>query len=294
MISIIIPTFNRGYIVTRAIDSALSQTHRDFEIIVVDDGSTDNTREVLEPYKDRIRYFYQENKGVARARNKGIQEAKGEYIAFLDSDDYWLPEKLELQTEFLRSHPDVSMVYSRHWKELDRGKKKLRPKWKRLAQGHIYNKLLFSSHIWMGSVLVRKDCVHQVGLIDNRLDKDFFLKIARNFKVGAIDRPLAVHNQTNKVSKGMKGPLERENVYKSGFEELRTWDKICYFLVFRLKCSRHFASAGKKYLQERNYRTSIRYYYEALKRYPFRFKYWKGLFKGLKNVVSMEFNFESH
>ena len=145
----------------------------------------------------------------------------------------------------------------------------------------------------MGSVLVRKDCIHHVGLIDNRLDKDFFLKIAKDFKVGAIDRPLAVHNQTNKVRKGMKGPLERENVYRAGFEKLNTCDKIRYFFVFQLKCSRHFASAGKKYLQERRYRISIKYYYEALKRYPLRFKYWKGLIKGLINMAIRESSLES-
>jgi len=284
MISIIIPTFNRGHIVTRAIDSALSQTHDDFEIIVVDDGSTDNTREVLAPYKDRIRYLYQENKGVARARNKGIQEANGEYIAFLDSDDYWLPDKLELQMKYFKAHPDVDLVYGRHWKELDGRKKKLRPKGKKLAHGNIYNDVIFSSYLWMGTVVVRKNCLFKVGLFNDRLDKDIFLRLAKEFRIGAIEKPLAVHNQTNKVNKGMKGPVAREKIYKNGFEKLAPWDKIRYFFTFRLKCSRHFASAGKKYFQEKKYKTSIRYYYEALRRYPLRFKYWKGLIKGLGNI----------
>jgi glycosyltransferase involved in cell wall biosynthesis len=107
-ISVIIPTYNRAQLVTKAIDSVLAQTYHDYEIIVVDDGSTDNTKEVLQPYMDRIRYIYQENAGVSAARNAGIRVAKGEWIAFIDSDDQWLPDKLSAQIEFVsRSYTKV-------------------------------------------------------------------------------------------------------------------------------------------------------------------------------------------
>lgn len=96
-VSVIIPTYNRAKYVTHAIDSVLAQTYSDYEIIIVDDGSTDNTREVLETYMDKIRYLYQDNAGVSAARNTGIKTAKGKWIAFLDSDDEWLPEKLSRQ-----------------------------------------------------------------------------------------------------------------------------------------------------------------------------------------------------
>src|SRR6056297_2743784 len=199
MISVIIPTYNRGHIITRAIDSALRQTYRDFEIIVIDDGSTDNTRTVLEPYQDQIKYFYQENRGVTEARNKGIKESYGEFIAFLDSDDYWLPEKLEMQMNYFKNHPEVAMVYTRHWKEIDTGKNKIMPKKNKLVEGYIYKYLLFSSYIWMGAVMVRKDSLFNVGLLDHPLDKHMFLKIARKYNVGAIDKPLAVHYKVNTV-----------------------------------------------------------------------------------------------
>ncbi len=104
-VSVIIPTYNRARYVTAAIDSVLAQTFTDYEIIVVDDGSTDNTKEVLQSYKDKIHYIYQPNKGVSAARNTGIKAAKGEWIAFLDSDDEWLPEKLEMQMCDLRQYP---------------------------------------------------------------------------------------------------------------------------------------------------------------------------------------------
>lgn len=106
-VSVIIPTYNREKYVTKAIDSVLAQTYTDYEIIVVDDGSTDNTKEVMELYMDRIRYIYQENARVSVARNTGIKIAKGEWLAFLDSDDEWLPEKLKNQTTFVQENPSI-------------------------------------------------------------------------------------------------------------------------------------------------------------------------------------------
>ena len=106
-VSVIIPTYNRSKYVTKAIDSVLGQTYKDYEIIVVDDGSTDNTKEVLKPYTDRIKYLYQENTGVSAARNAGIRAAGGQWIAFLDSDDEWLPEKLSIQMDYLSRHNEI-------------------------------------------------------------------------------------------------------------------------------------------------------------------------------------------
>lgn len=108
-VSVIIPTYNRAPYVTMAIESVLAQSYQDYEIVVVDDGSTDGTRDVLVPYKDRIRYLYRDNKGVSAARNTGIQVAKGEWIAFLDSDDEWLPDKLEIQMQQAQNYPHVCL-----------------------------------------------------------------------------------------------------------------------------------------------------------------------------------------
>lgn len=102
LVSVVIPTFNRAHIVTRAIDSVLAQTYRPCEILVVDDGSTDNTADVLQSYADRIVYVRQKNSGPAAARNRGIRESKGEFVAFLDSDDVWLETKIERQATLLQ------------------------------------------------------------------------------------------------------------------------------------------------------------------------------------------------
>jgi len=113
MISVIIPIYNRANYIIDCIDSVLQQTYKDLEIIVVDDGSTDNLKEVLSKYGDRIIYIHKENGGVSSARNEGIRRCKGEYIAWLDSDDRWMPFKLELELGILSRLPEnVAFIYS--------------------------------------------------------------------------------------------------------------------------------------------------------------------------------------
>ena len=111
--SVIIPSFNRGSTLSRAIESVLGQSFRDFELIVVDDGSTDNTEAVVASFlgDSRVRYFRTANQGVSAARNFGVDKASGRYLAFLDSDDEWLPEKLQLQNQYLETHPYCHLVH---------------------------------------------------------------------------------------------------------------------------------------------------------------------------------------
>jgi glycosyltransferase involved in cell wall biosynthesis len=109
-VSVIIPTYDRATCVSRAIDSVLSQTYRDFEIIVVDDGSSDNTQEVVTAYGAPVRYVFQQNQGPGAARNQGIRVAAGAYLAFLDSDDVWMPAFLEKTVSALEGHPEAGVV----------------------------------------------------------------------------------------------------------------------------------------------------------------------------------------
>lgn len=115
MVSVIIPTYNRGGYLKEAIESVLNQTIHDLEIIVIDDGSTDNTREIVGFYGNKVKYFYQENKERGAARNNGIVRAKGEYIALLDSDDVWLANHLELCLKVLNNNVDAGVAYSRSY-----------------------------------------------------------------------------------------------------------------------------------------------------------------------------------
>ncbi len=128
-ISVIIPTYNSARFLPEAVQSALYQTLSPDEVIVVDDGSTDNTEDVLEPFRGRVHYIRQENQGPAVARNRGIAEAKGDLIAFLDADDVWLPEKSELQVKVLWENPRIGLVHS-YYHRLDMAGQRIMPRHK--------------------------------------------------------------------------------------------------------------------------------------------------------------------
>lgn len=112
LVSIIIPTYNYGRYLSKAVKSCLDQSYRNIEVILVDDGSTDDTRSIVSGIDDRIVYVYQENRGVSAARNKGLKVASGAFIAFLDADDYLLPDSVTMRVEVLRKHPDVGIVFT--------------------------------------------------------------------------------------------------------------------------------------------------------------------------------------
>src|SRR4030042_4369188 len=117
-VSVIIPTFNHGHYIKKAIDSLLNQTYKDFETIIIDDGSRDNTKDIVASYGNVVRYIYQENKGLPHARNTGIAAARGIYVAFLDADDYFEEKNLEKKVSFLETHSNIDWVFS-DWDYID-------------------------------------------------------------------------------------------------------------------------------------------------------------------------------
>ena len=129
LVSVIIPVFNSERYIASAVESVLKQTYKEFELIVVNDGSTDKTVKVLEQYIDRIHYAYQPNKGVAAARNAGIRASKGEYIAFLDSDDLWIRDTLILHVNYLQNNPNIGLVYGEVLVIDERGKRRELFRW---------------------------------------------------------------------------------------------------------------------------------------------------------------------
>lgn len=180
MISVIIPSYNSGRYICEAVDSVLSQSYTDYEIIVVDDGSTDNTRASLEKYKDSIRYIYQENRGLAGARNTGIKLAGGEYLQFLDADDIILPEKFEKQIHFLENNTHYDIVYcdymffdadGRKWKT-----ERFRP------GGDILYALIKDIFFPAHAPLFRREVIEKAGFFNEELraveDWEFWLRVA--------------------------------------------------------------------------------------------------------------------
>jgi len=192
-VSVVIPTLNRAKWLGRAIQSVLDQTHPVHEIIVVDDGSNDGTRDmVCDNFSERVKYYFQENHGVSHARNTGIQKAGGNWIAFLDSDDQWLPDKLQQQIAALEKNPQYRFCHTNEiW---IRNGKRVNPMNKHdKSGGFIYRKCLPLCVISPSSALVRRDVFDELGLFDDTLpvceDYDYWLRYCSRYPVIYVESP---------------------------------------------------------------------------------------------------------
>ena len=219
MVSIIIPTYNREKVIGRAIQSVLQQTYEYYEILVIDDASTDCTQEVVEQIADdRIRYIcLEQNKGAAHARNVGICESRYDYIAFLDSDDEWLPAKLELQMrKMLKSPEEVGFIYCRMgggpYEEYESF---VCPPWElpaEVLEGNMFQRILMHNVIGMPTILVRRNCLEQSGGFKEGIqcleDWEWILRIARNWLIGFVDENLVeIHKSAGSVSANEVGAI---------------------------------------------------------------------------------------
>jgi glycosyltransferase involved in cell wall biosynthesis len=221
VVSVIIPTYNCGRYVGEAIDSVLNQTYKAIEIIVVDDGSTDDTKESILRHYPSVRYFYQHNGGAARARNRGLREARGELIAFLDADDLWLPTKIEKQVAYFSKHPDVGLLSTNQTYQSVTGVVRHDPgKWERLFVGDSIKDIFLYSGLATPTVMVRREVLERVGDFEENLvvaeDDNLWMRIAMEYKIALIDEPLVivrgrigslVHNLED-VFRGVKAHLD--------------------------------------------------------------------------------------
>lgn len=193
-VSVIIPSYNRAAYLDAAIRSVRDQTCTDYEIIVVDDGSTDDTRAVVAGYGGRVQYIYQDHRGrCGAARDRGIREATGAFVAFLDSDDLWLPDKLQRQVAHAEQHPELGLIYCDAWYFDDATGCDLY-RWQsrcRLEQGWVGPALLQNLFILMPAVLIRRAVLECVGLFGEWPDVDFLLRVAARYQVGLVADPLA-------------------------------------------------------------------------------------------------------
>ncbi len=200
-VSVVIPTYNCGHYICQAVDSVLAQTYRDFELVVVDDESTDNTRELLMQYGKQFRYIYQGNKGMTAARNTGIKNSSGEYIGFLDSDDIWLPNKLDRQVKLLDGAAEVGLVYCWHYyinAEGDRCAFWNNTIGRSFESGsRLFEKLIEGNVISGGcsTPVIRRKCLEKSGMFDESIsysgDWDLWLRISMDYVIAVIPEPLA-------------------------------------------------------------------------------------------------------
>lgn len=203
MLSVVIPAFNGAPFIRQAIDSVFQQRYDDIEVIVVDDGSTDETAAIANSFGCRVRVLRQSNQGVGRARNRGIEAARGDFIAFLDQDDWWWPGKVDAQLSVLSADPEIGLVHTGVYFfdnirscQTDPVNTEIDPQ---LAVGSCLNQLLLGNVICNSSVIVRADILRQVGGCDTRIrgntvqDYGLWIALASRCKFGFVADPFTVY-----------------------------------------------------------------------------------------------------
>jgi glycosyltransferase involved in cell wall biosynthesis len=253
-VSVIIPTYNCGQYIVEAIESVRGQTYKDFEIVVVDDGSTDNTREVLKEYIENslINYIYQKNQGPGAARNTGIRSARGEYVAFLDADDTLTEDSLEKRMGLINSYPDVGFVFSNfydqgHWSEkgIAFKDKDFVLKFRKTAHfspvGVIFSSNSFKDicvipfYVQTATVITKRTLYESVGLFRTDTyaceDRDMWLRLGKHEKkIGYINLPLAYYKRYRSsfnAGSALKYAESRFNFFNSLLEENKEYGTMC-------------------------------------------------------------------
>ncbi|MBC8496525.1 MAG: glycosyltransferase family 2 protein [Chloroflexi bacterium] len=292
-VSVVIPTYNRAGYILDAIESVLSQTYSDYEIIVVDDGSADHTRDMLQPLiaDDKIRYVYQENQGVSAARNHGIRLAQGEYIAFLDSDDLFLPTKLEKQVAVLERSLTVAFVHAGYEKISDTGTC-LGYRDTSKISGQVSPQILLDWSVLIATpcVLVRKSVLDEVGDFDESMrwaeDLDLWRRIAQRYEIGVIPEMLCqvrVHPGGASVSK-VEAAASFERYLQKAFVDAPQLSKLFQHRAW----AKLYSNLGHNILAEsgQEQMTVVRQYsMKAIRQWPFQ---WSAYLGWLGSFISLE------
>lgn len=258
LVSIITPTYNREDFIAVAIDSVLAQTMPDFELLIVDDGSTDNSRALIETYinKDsRVKYFYQQNQGQSVARNLALKEAKGDYICFLDSDNYWPADRLEKSLAAFAAHPEADIIYGDCITINEHGDIISYDNMKRYS-GRIAARLLKDNFISMNTTTTRRKCFNEMGGMSGKRrvadDYDLWLKFSAKYTFQYIPEYLAYYRvMENQISTNKKLRFDTNEKIILDFleaypESVTAQEKKEGLSAFYARKARHFAISGNK------------------------------------------------
>jgi glycosyltransferase involved in cell wall biosynthesis len=282
LVSVVITCYNYGRYVRSAVESALAQTYADREVIVVDDGSTDNTREAVAPFvqEGRIRYVHQANAGQASAKNRGIRESRGSLIAFLDADDWWADDKLEAQVPRFEDRR-VGVVYGRQI-FVDAEGRPMNPQPRALAprRGSVLRELLKDNFVPFSSAVIRRDSLEAVGGFDASLpmsiDWDLWLRAALRCRFDFVERPVLFYRQNHEgqMSKDRGTRLACcDRIYEKLFREHgRELDPAA------VREARVYTYNSRGYLfRATDPGEALRYYRLSLKEKPWQMQALKGL-----------------
>ncbi len=282
-VSVVIPTYNRSHLLGRAIRSVLNQSYQDFEIIVVDDGSTDDTCGVVRGFQEfdgRIRYMRRNfRRGPSVARNVGIRAARGDYIGFLDDDDEWMKEKLEKQIRIFEGSPDsVGVVYTKIWRRWGREGAYFPSLKVKQNSGNVYRELLKWNFVHTPTVLVRAECFGRVGLFDEGFfafeDWELFIRLSKFYEFRYLDELLVIsHCTPGSLSCNEWAIVEGlERILQKHFQDIQD-SKRCL--------ARFFYTIGSAWYQIGKTKQGRDYIFKAIKVYPFNFKYFVAAFLSL-------------
>lgn len=286
LVSIVMPTYKRPQYLKEAIESVLNQTYENWELLIIDDNEPASeeqkwTEKVITGYRNdnRIRYIREGNPGGgAAARNRGISKACGEFVAFLDDDDIWEPDKLQLQLEVLKKNRDIGLVYCKRFFFNDKGERDNRSQ-KKLIRGNVFEQMLVKNYIATSTAMVRKECFGKVGLFDEKLpsqqDHDMFLRIARYYKVGLVDKSLTgMRLHSARISRNTEGKLRGWEFF------LAKWKPILkdYPRLRRQAYSHYHFEMGKVYYYHGNLELARQHLSESVKYNCFHYKSWVLLF----------------
>ncbi len=267
-VTVIIPTFNMAHYLGECISSVTRQSVGNMEVIVIDDGSTDNTNEIVSSFGNRVSYFYQSNRGESAARNMGIKISSGEYLAFLDADDIWLPEKIEKQIAVLNRNPNIGMVACGYTVVNETGRILYANAPRNYNNRETLRNALSIAQIIPGSasgVLIRRECFGRLGCFDEEIkigpDWDMWLRISSSYEIYFIEETLVTIRRTS-------GKPEFRNPLKEEFYVGRVIEKN----VKRSKKNRAYAALyhrlGQNELAAHRMKESMSYILRSLMRYP--------------------------
>ena len=289
-ISVVIPTYNRPNLLSRAIESVINQTYTDYECLVVDDASPADSLSAVDNFDDdRIQYFEHEtNQGASAARNTGIANSKGDYIAFLDDDDEWLPTKLEKQMKLFQDQPDdIGLLYT--WMDYRKQSGELVRTYDPTHSGYIFPHMLDGQRIGSCSTLVvRTEVARKVGGFDENLprgnDGDFIRRVSREYKVEYVPEVLVnyyVEHDSDRITRedeqGIRNAIHGKQTKLRKFnEELKQYPKR--------KAMIH-SNLGRRYGLVGEYKNSIQSHYCAFKTSPRTLEVYKNMARTIRDIL---------
>jgi glycosyltransferase involved in cell wall biosynthesis len=269
-VSIIIPTHNCASYICEAIDSVFSQSYQDFEIIVVDDESVDNTKNILSRYNGKIRYFYKENKGPSAARNLGIREASGKYIALLDADDLWFSSHLESKLNILEQNSGIGLAYGK----LQVLENNIVTGFKPSMPAFVIKDFWDGASVTTSSVVVRRECFAKAGLFDERLkaveDIDMWIRIMKaGFKVEYVPEISGTYRviNPNSLTKNLIG-FHQNYVYFHK-KHLGNLNKEVPLKLIKKRLAMEYYFLSKEYLRKEDYSTAVKNISKAILTQPY-------------------------